>query len=53
MVMGRHKKSKEWKDEKRRLRQKKFYENHKDRLNKKRMDYYWRTKEVDKEMPGM
>ena len=49
--MGRKPKSKEEKDENRRLRQNRYYQKHKDKINKRNMDYYWRRKEVDKKVP--
>ena len=45
--MGRHKKTKEEKDEKRRLRQKRYYERWKEKICKRNMDYYWKTKKME------
>ena len=48
--MGRKKlhKTKEQLLEQQRARAKRYYENHKERLNAAAMDRYWRSKEVDK-----
>ena len=41
MIMGRKPKSKEEKDEKRRIRQLRYYYSNRERLNKNRMRRYW------------
>lgn len=50
--MGRKKlhKTKEQLLEQQRARAKRYYENHKERLNAAAMDRYWRSKEVDKKL---
>ena len=46
--MGRKVKSKEEKDEKRRIRQNRYYQRHKDRIKRRNLEQYY--KKVEKEL---
>jgi len=53
--MGRKKlnRTKEELNEQANIRSKRYYHRHKDRINKKTMQRYWKRKEVVKKLPKM